>query len=55
MGEDLGGGGEVGEGERVEGWVFGTVSVEGGDGARGVVGGGVGAEDIGVEGGALAD
>ncbi|KAH9828406.1 hypothetical protein Tdes44962_MAKER09315, partial [Teratosphaeria destructans] len=55
VGEDLRGGGEVGEGGGVEGGFFGAVFVERADGAAGVVGGGVGAEDVGAEAAALGD
>ncbi len=53
--EDGGGGGEVGEGEGVEGWVFGAIFAESGDGAGGVVGRDVGAEDVWIEVGTFAD
>ena len=48
-------GGEVGEGEWIEVDIFGAVVSEGRDGPRYIFGGGVGAEDVCVDGGAFAD
>jgi hypothetical protein len=53
--EDRGRGGEVGEGEWIEGEIFGAVATEGGDCTCCVFGAGAGAENICVGGRTFAD